>query len=177
MKITLANSGLNGLQAGNGTTFFFFFPHKELNRFTTFAFIESPSKKNMFFGMLWGFFFFLDTLWLCKQIVLRTQFVIFVKGFFWVFFAWRLPAPAEVGGFDMFKHTGIKPCQSFEAHLVNKLGHHAQHQPCEMLSLCCRWFHTIDLELEECTEKKKKKQHQKVGANQCFAFTCSKPPW
>lgn len=57
--------------------------------------------------------------------------------FFLFFFAWRLP-PAEVGGFDMFKHTGIKPCQSFEAHLVNKLGHHAQHQPCEMLSLCCR---------------------------------------
>lgn len=53
------------------------------------------------------------------------------------FSAWRLP-PAEVGGLDMFKHTRIKPCQSFEAHLVNKLGHHAQHQPCEMLSLCCR---------------------------------------
>lgn len=82
--------------------------------------------------------------------MLQTNFI--TRAFFFVvlgLFAWKLP-PAEVGGFDMFKHTWIKLCQSFEAHLVNKPGHHTQRQSCETLSLCCRLFHIMELEREEC---------------------------
>lgn len=139
MKSTLANSGLNGLQAGDGTTFFFF-STKNLIDLPRLHLQKVHPKKLCFIGCCGDFFFCLIGFFghiMMLQTNFITNAICYLCERFFFFFAWRLP-PAEVGGFDMFKHTGIKPCQSFEAHFVNKLGHHAQHQPCEMLSLCCR---------------------------------------